>query len=159
MLIDPFDQPRITDFGLAKRLSGDSDLTLTGQTVGSPNFMPPEQAEGRHRDVGPASDVYALGALLYHLITGRPPFQAETLTSLLKQVVETEPVPPRMLNPNVPKDLETICLKCLEKEPGKRYASAQALAEELGRFLNGEAVLARPVGPPARHGAGVGASR
>ncbi len=144
VLIDGSDQPRILDFGLAKRLSVESDLTLTGQAVGSPNFMPPEQAEGRSNAVGPASDVYSLGALLYHLITGRPPFQAETLTSLLKQVVEAEPVAPQFLDPNIPRDLETICLKCLEKEPGRRYGTARELAEELGRFLGDEPIQARP---------------
>jgi len=146
ILIDTSDQPRITDFGLAKRLGGDSDLTLTGQVLGSPNFMSPEQAEGHSLTIGPASDVYSLGALLYHLLTRQPPFQADTLTTLLKQVLEAEPVPPRSLNPSIPKDLETICLKCLEKEPHRRYATAQALADDLNRFLNREPVLARPIG-------------
>ncbi len=146
ILIDASDQPRVTDFGLAKRLTVDSDLTLTGQVLGSPNFMSPEQAEGRHKAVGPASDVYSLGGLLYHLVTRQPPFQSDTLTTLLKQVIETEPVPPRLLNPSVPRDLETICLKCLEKDVRRRYPSARALAEDLSRFLRGEPIQARPVG-------------
>jgi eukaryotic-like serine/threonine-protein kinase len=146
ILIDDSDQPHITDFGLAKRLTVDSDMTLTGQVLGSPNFMAPEQAEGRHKDVGPASDIYSLGGLLYHLVTRQPPFQSETLTTLLKQVIETEPVPPRILNPSVPRDLETICLKCLEKEIARRYPTAEALAEDLCRFLKGEPIHARPVG-------------
>ena len=150
VLIDQSDEPRVTDFGLAKRLGTDSDLTVSGQVLGSPNFMSPEQAEGRQKEVGPASDVYALGGLLYHLLTRQPPFQAETLTTLLKQVVEREPVPPRLLNPSVPRDLETICLKCLEKEVVRRYPTAQALAEGLGRFLAGEPIQARPVGAPGK---------
>lgn len=150
ILIDATDQPRITDFGLAKRLRGDSDLTLTGQVLGSPNFMSPEQAEGRSELVGPPSDVYSLGAVLYDLLTRQPPFQADTVTTLLKQVVEAEPVPPCSLNPNIPKDLETTCLKCLEKDPARRYPTAQALADDLGRFLRGEPVRARPVGAAAK---------
>lgn len=145
VLIDQSDEPRVTDFGLAKRLGIDSDLTVSGQVLGSPNFMSPEQAEGRQKDVGPTSDVYALGGLLYHLLTRQPPFQGDTLTTLLKQVVEAEPVPPRRLNPSVPRDLETICLKCLEKDVARRYPTAQALADELGRFLEGEPIQARPV--------------
>jgi eukaryotic-like serine/threonine-protein kinase len=151
ILIDHNDQPRITDFGLAKRLTDfqlsapDPQLTLTGQVLGSPNFMPPEQATGDKRSVGPASDVYSLGAILYQLLTGRPPFLAETLTQTLRLVAETEPISPRLLNPSVPRDLETACVKCLEKEPAKRYASAQELADELGRFLSDEPIQARPV--------------
>ncbi len=144
VLIDAFDQPRITDFGLAKRLTDDSDLTQTGQVLGSPNYLPPEQAAGQ--PAGTASDVYSLGAILYHLLTGRPPFQAESLTALLHQVVATEPVAPRLLNPGIPPDLETICLKCLEKEPARRYPTARAIALELGRFLDGEPIQARRVG-------------
>jgi len=114
--------------------------------LGSPNYLPPEQAEPKRGALGPPSDVYALGAILYHLVTGHPPFQAESLTTLLRQVVETDPVPPQSLNPSIPRDLETICLKCLAKEPRHRYATAQSLADDLGRFLNHEPVLARPVG-------------
>ncbi|HOC01264.1 MAG TPA: protein kinase [Verrucomicrobiota bacterium] len=150
ILIDEEDQPRITDFGLAKRLTGGSELTLNGQVLGSPNYLSPEQAAGTHTKVGPASDVYALGAILYHLLTGRPPFQADTLTTLLRQVVDTEPVAPRRLNPSIPHDLETVCLKCLEKDPGRRYGTAQMVAEEVGRFLEGKPVLARPVGRVAK---------
>jgi WD40 repeat protein/tRNA A-37 threonylcarbamoyl transferase component Bud32 len=150
VLIDESDQPRITDFGLAKRLSGDAELTLPGQILGSPNYLSPEQAAGRNAEVGPPSDVYALGAMLYHLLTGRPPFQADSLTTLLRQVMEAEPVAPRLLNASIPRDLETVCLKCLEKEPARRYATAQALAEELGRFLEQKPILARPISPVSR---------
>jgi len=146
ILIDAFDQPRITDFGLAKRLTGStSDLTVSGQTLGSPNFMPPEQAAGKHKTSGPTSDIYGLGAILYFLITGRPPFMAENVSAAVRQVLENEPVSPRVLNPSVPRDLETLCLKCLQKEAKQRYASAQEVADELGRFLRGEPILARPV--------------
>jgi serine/threonine protein kinase len=117
VLIDANDQPRITDFGLAKRLAGETSLMLSGQMVGSPNFMPPEQATAKHGKVGRYSDVYALGGILYHLLTARPPFQADSLEIIVNQVLTAEPVSPRMLNPAVPRDLETICLKCLEKEP------------------------------------------
>lgn len=146
VLIDVSDQPRVTDFGLAKHLTGESDLTVSGQVLGSPHFMAPEQAQGRHREIGPASDVYSLGALLYHLLTGRPPFQAATLTEVLRQVTTTDPAPPRLLNAGIPRDLETICLKCLEKDLPRRYTTAQGLVDELGRFLRGEPILARPVG-------------
>ncbi|HKS36029.1 MAG TPA: serine/threonine-protein kinase, partial [Verrucomicrobiae bacterium] len=143
VLIDTFDQPRVTDFGLAKE--GDSNLTVTGQVLGSPNFMPPEQAAGRQRDIGPPSDVYSMGAMLYHLVTGRPPFQGATVQEVLFQAREVDPVAPRRLNPSVPLDLETICLKCLEKEPSRRYATAQDLADDLGRFLRNEPIHARPI--------------
>jgi hypothetical protein len=147
VLIDAQGQPRITDFGLAKRLEEDSSLTLSGQALGSPGYMPPEQASGRRGDAGIHSDVYSMGAVLYHLLTGRAPFWGGSVQETLSQVLHREPVPPRALNPGVPRDLETICLKCLEKDPPRRYATAQALADDLGRFLQGEAILARQVGP------------
>ena len=150
VLIDSSDQPRITDFGLAKRRRGDFGLTVTGQILGSPNFMPPEQISGKSAETGPASDVYGIGAILYHLLTGRPPFQGDTIEAVLRQVHEQEPVPPRLLNPAVPRDLETICLVCLEKEPARRYASALTLAEELARFQRDEPIQARPVSRPEK---------
>ena len=150
ILIDQNGNPRVTDFGLAKKLKEDSGLTGSGQIMGTPSYMPPEQAGGKRGDVGPAADVYALGATLYALVTGRPPFQAATAMDTVLQVISEEPVPPRRLNLAVEPDIETICLKCLEKEPTKRYASAAALAEELARFLAGKPILARPVGQAER---------
>jgi serine/threonine protein kinase/WD40 repeat protein len=150
VLIDTNDQPRVTDFGLAKRMEADSRLTGTGQVLGTPSYMPPEQAAADRGQMGPASDVYALGAVLYELVTGRPPFRAETPLDTLLQVLDTEPVPPRLLNPKVDRDLETICLKCLQKEPRRRYASAQDLADDLNRYLKGQPIQARPVGSTQR---------
>jgi WD40 repeat protein/serine/threonine protein kinase len=150
VLVDSNDQPRVTDFGLARRLDADSSLTLTGQILGSPSYMPPEQAGANHHKVGRRSDVYSLGAMLYHMLTGRPPFIGGGLNETLEQVFHREPVAPRLLNPAVPRDLETICLKCLEKEPVRRYPSAQALADELGRFLRDDPTVARPVTMPER---------
>jgi hypothetical protein len=144
VLIDSADQPRITDFGLAKFMKADSGMTQSGAVMGTPSYMPPEQAAGRHGDVGPASDVYSLGAILYELVTGRPPFRASSAMSTLLEVLETEPTAPRRLKADIPPDLETICLKCLEKSPSARYPSAQALAEELDRFLKSEPIQARP---------------
>ncbi|MSU61854.1 MAG: hypothetical protein EXS31_05570 [Pedosphaera sp.] len=138
-------QPRVTDFGLAKRLDGESSITVTGQVLGSPNFMPPEQASGARGKVGRHSDVYGLGGILYYLLTARAPFQGETLETTINQVLNNEPLSPRTLNPSVPQDLETICLKCLEKEPTKRYPTARELGEELGRFLKDEPIHARPI--------------
>jgi tetratricopeptide (TPR) repeat protein len=136
--------PKVADFGLAKRLDQDSGQTRTGALVGTPSYMAPEQAVGKNQEIGPATDVYALGALLYALLTGRPPFQAATVLETLEQVRLQEPVRPTQLQPKVPRDLETICLKCLQKEPRKRYAGAEALAEDLRRFLAGEPIRARP---------------
>lgn len=150
LLLDIFDQPRITDFGLAKVLNSDTDLTTTGQVLGSPGHMPPEQAAGRFASAGPQADVYSLGAILYHLITGRPPFQGETVSEILLQVQEAEPVAPQRLNPSLPSDLQTICLKCLQKEPARRYNTAWELAQDLGRFLADEPIQARAVGRPER---------
>jgi WD40 repeat protein/predicted Ser/Thr protein kinase len=146
ILLDAQDQPRVADFGLAKRLDSDSELTLTGQVLGSPHYIPPEQAVGKHNGLSRRSDVYGLGAVLYHLLTGRPPFIGAEMAETLHQVLNVDPVAPRLLNPMVPRDLETICLKCLEKEPSRRYPTAQAVAEELARFLQGEPIAARPVG-------------
>ena len=139
--------PKITDFGLAKRMESDSRQTETGQIMGSPSYMAPEQARGHTRDVGPAADVYALGAILYEMLTGRPPFKGETPIETVRQVIDDEVVPPSRLVPKVARDLETICLKCLNKEPPRRYASASALAEDLERFRNGESIL-RAAAPP-----------
>ena len=150
ILLDQNGNPRVTDFGLAKKVQGDSGLTGSGQIMGTPSYMPPEQAGVRRGDVGPAADVYALGATLYALVTGRPPFQAATPMDTVIQVISDEPVPPRRLNASISRDLETICLKCLEKESRKRYPSAAALADDLGRYLAGEPIVARPVGQTER---------
>ena len=144
IMVDGDDEPHITDFGLAKRL-GNQDLgqTRTGAILGTPSYMAPEQAQGKVRDLGPACDIYSLGATLYDLLTGRPPFRAETPIDTAMQVIQNEPVPARLLNPNIDKDLETICHKCLEKNPERRYATAEALAQDLQNFLDGNAINAR----------------
>lgn len=136
--------PKITDFGLAKQLDGETAHTLPGAIFGTPPYMPPEQAEGKTDEILPPADIYSLGAILYETLTGRPPFKAETTRATLIQVVQEDPVPPSRLQKTVPRDLETICLKCLEKGPGRRYASALELAEDLRRFSNHEPILARP---------------
>lgn len=143
VLLDEHDQPRVTDFGLAKLLDSTADLTRTGELLGSPNFLPPEQVAGG--PVGAAGDVYSLGAILYQLLTARPPFAADSVAATLQQVMQREPAPPRLLNDAVPRDLETICLKCLQKEPGRRYAGAAGLAADLARFEAAEPIRARPV--------------
>jgi WD40 repeat protein/serine/threonine protein kinase/tetratricopeptide (TPR) repeat protein len=143
-------QPKVTDFGLAKQMEGDSHLTASGQILGTPSFMPPEQAAGKLDNVNELSDVYSLGAILYTLLTGRPPFQAASSMDTLLQVLEQEPVPPQRLNGQVDVDLQTITLKCLEKEPARRYGSAQELVDELERFLRGEPIQARPISQTER---------
>ncbi|MEO1994517.1 MAG: serine/threonine-protein kinase [Planctomycetaceae bacterium] len=144
LLIDSDDQPQITDFGLAKRVAHDSGLTATGAVMGTPSYMPPEQALGKQEELAPHSDVYSLGAVLYEMLTGRPPFCAASAVDTLRQVIDNPPVPLRKLNSDVPQDLETICLKCLEKSPQARYQSAGELAEDLACFLNHEPIQARP---------------
>jgi serine/threonine-protein kinase len=136
--------PKVTDFGLARRLEDEKGVTLSGVPVGTPSYMAPEQARGDKNAIGPSTDVYALGAILYELLTGRPPFRADTPTATLHQVVGEEPAPPTRLNSRVPRDLETICLKCLQKEPAHRYGSAAALTDDLRRFERGEPISARP---------------
>ena len=146
ILLDESGQPLVTDFGLAKDIDSDSDLTATGQVMGTPSYMAPEQAAGRTAEIGPLADVYALGALLYYLVTGRPPFQGKTVVETLRDVMDREPTPPQALRPDVDLDLSTICLKCLEKDPARRYASAAELARELDRYLSGRPISSRPIG-------------
>jgi serine/threonine-protein kinase len=138
--------PKISDFGLARRLQGGAGLTQSGAVVGTPSYMAPEQAEGKTSATGSAVDVYALGAILYELVTGRPPFEADTAAATVLRVICEDPAPPVRLNAKVPRDLETVCLKCLQKDPRRRYESAAALGEDLRRFLHGEAIAARPEG-------------
>src|SRR5262249_24392487 len=138
----PDGTPKISDFGLAKQLDSHSGVTPSTAVLGTPSYMAPEQAGGKTRDIGPATDVYALGAILYEALTGRPPFEGESLMATLDQVRFQEPVPPTQARPQVPADLETICLRCLQKEPARRYPSAAALAEDLQHFLEGQPVSA-----------------
>ena len=152
VLIDRFDRPRVMDFGLARRIETDTRLTATGALLGTPSYMPPEQAAGGAAPLGAPADVYAMGAMLYELVTGRPPFQAATALDTLMMVVDRAPIPPRSLNAKVPRDLETICLKCLEKSPSRRYATAAQLAGDLDRFVRGLPITARRVGRLQRAG-------
>jgi WD40 repeat protein/tRNA A-37 threonylcarbamoyl transferase component Bud32 len=149
ILLDAEGEPHVSDFGLAKELGGEGK-TASGAIVGTPSYMAPEQAAGGAKRLSTAADIYALGAILYELLTGRPPFHAETPLETLRQVQSAEPVPPARLRPKLPRDLTTICLKCLEKEPATRYGSAGALAEDLRRFLDGKPIRARPVGHAER---------
>jgi tetratricopeptide (TPR) repeat protein len=143
--------PKITDFGLAKILiGGGTTQTHSGMILGTPSYMPPEQAAGRTHEVGPTTDVYALGAILYEMLTGRPPFRGETPLETVRQVGSDEPVPPRRLQPKLAQDLETICLKCLQKESRKRFGSAQELADVLQRFLSNRPIAARRTSLPER---------
>jgi tRNA A-37 threonylcarbamoyl transferase component Bud32 len=146
VLLSADGQPKITDFGVAKKLDDAAGPTASGVIVGTPSYMAPEQAGGKIREIGPATDVYALGAILYELLTGRPPFKAATPLDTVLQVVNDEPVAPRQLQPKTPRDLETICLKCLHKEPAGRYRTAAALAEDLRRFAEGQPIVARTIG-------------
>ena len=142
--------PRVGDFGIAYRWNDpDATTTVTGLAgpLGTPSYMAPEQVKGDRAAIGPAADIYGLGALLYHVLTGRPPYSAPSVAETLEQVRNQEPVPPRRLNPAIPPDLETVCLKCLQKKPGDRYASAEAVAEDLHRFVDGRPIVARPVSP------------
>ncbi len=140
VLIDARDQPRVMDFGLAKQLESDAQITVSGQLLGTPPYMSPEQAGARRSEIGPASDVYSLGVVLYELLTGQPPFRGANAWETLRLVRESDPRLPRTLNPQIPRDLEMICLKCLEKDPRDRYPSATALAEDLERYLDGDSI-------------------
>ena len=150
IVFDAHDQPHLTDFGLAKVLTTESHLTLTADVLGSPHYMAPEQAEGKRKPLTTATDIYSLGCILYELLAGRPPFQGETALEILRQVREQEPRLVRVFNPAVDRDLETICLKCLQKYPQRRYGSAKALADDLERWIRQEPIQARPVSAAAR---------
>jgi serine/threonine-protein kinase len=150
VLLDAGGRPHVADFGVARHLEKQAGHTRSGIVVGTPGYMSPEQAAGQSRNLTTAADVYGLGAILYELLTGRPPFTADSPTQVLRRVLETEPTPPHELDPGIDRDLETICLKCLEKDPRRRYGSAEELSEELERYLRGEPILARPMGRAAR---------
>ena len=143
VLVDEHDEVHVTDFGLAKSLRGEAELTQTGQAIGTPSYMPPEQIHGAREFVGPRSDVYSLGAVLYELLAGRPPFTGDGVMDVLRQVVDDDPTPLRKLAGGVPHDLETICQKCLHKQPSHRYAGAAELADDLRRFLEHRPIAAR----------------
>ncbi len=147
ILVDGDGRPHVTDFGLSRKIRPDASLTRSGAIVGTPSYMAPEQAAGRREGLSEVVDVYSLGAVLYELLTGRPPFRAETVMETVVQVLEREPPPPSQIRPGVPAELESICLRCLGKSPGDRYPTAEALAEDLDRFSRGEGVVARRAGP------------
>jgi TRAP transporter TAXI family solute receptor len=144
VLIDERDEPQITDFGLAKDMSDPSRHTATGAAIGTPGYMAPEQAAGRRREIGVAADIYSLGAILYEMLTGRPPFSGDSVVDIILDVIHKEPLPPRVVHPQVNRELEVVCLKCLRKNPADRYTSAGELADEMQRFLEGQPVHARP---------------
>ncbi len=146
VLLDSHGEPHVTDFGVSKSLESGCELTSSGEVIGTPHYMPPEQAGGRHVEIGPHSDVYSIGAILYAMLTGRPPFQAATPIEVIAQVLQNEPVSPSALNASVPADLEVITLKCLNKSPRDRYASADELGDDLNRFLHHQPILAKPPG-------------
>ncbi len=150
ILLDREGRPYVTDFGLAKRASEDSAVSLSGAIMGTPSYMAPEQASGARKGLRATTDVYGLGAIFYELLTARAPFRAETVPETVVAVLERDPIPPRELCPDVPRELETICLKCLEKSPQDRYASAAALADELDRYLQGEVIDATTLIPRLR---------
>ncbi|MCP4887184.1 MAG: protein kinase, partial [Planctomycetaceae bacterium] len=146
VLIDEQGMPHVTDFGVSKSLTANCDLTSSGEVIGTPHYMPPEQAGGQGGEIQPASDVYSIGAILYAMLTGRPPFQAATPIEVISQVLTQDPVPTKALNPSVPIDLEVITLKCLSKSIRHRYANAVSLSDDLRRYLRGEPILAKPPG-------------
>ena len=146
ILLDSQGEPCLTDFGLAKALDVDATITQTTALLGTPSYMSPEQARGENKQLTVASDVYGLGAVLYELLTGQPPFRGESAVDTLRQVIEEDPKRPSALNPKVDRDLETICLKCLEKQPEKRYPGAEALSDDLRRWARRETIVARPAG-------------
>ena len=150
ILLDAKGEPHLTDFGLARLVESESTVTRTLEVLGTPSYMAPEQAAGNNAKLTSATDVYGLGAVLYQLLTGHPPFAGGTTYETIKLLLETEPRPPRLWNPKVDRDLSTICLKCLEKDPQRRYSSALALAEDLERWLRHEPIQARRTGVVAR---------
>ena len=159
LLVDRDGHPHVTDFGLAKRLVEDIELTQSGAILGTPAYMSPEQAAGRRGTITTATDVYGLGAVLYALLAGKAPFGGDSVLDILQAVKERLPEPPTQFNAKVPRNLETICLKCLEKDPRRRYPTAQALADDLKSWLERRPIAARRVGPAERAGSGVGAGR